>query len=57
MSAKESLMGIDPYAMIPYEELEGGEWKTAACMTSNSAVNSRCLLKAYVKDGVPIRLA
>lgn len=56
MSAKESPMGIDPYAMIPYEELEGGEWKTAACMTSNSAVNSRCLLKAYVKDGVPVRL-
>ncbi|MCL1798813.1 MAG: molybdopterin-dependent oxidoreductase [Eggerthellaceae bacterium] len=33
-----------------------GVWKTAACMNNCSCGSSRCLLKAYVVDGVPVRL-
>ncbi|MDR3053024.1 MAG: molybdopterin-dependent oxidoreductase [Coriobacteriales bacterium] len=33
-----------------------GAWKTAPCMNNCSCGASRCLLKAYVEDGVPIKI-
>jgi anaerobic dimethyl sulfoxide reductase subunit A len=33
-----------------------GVWKTAACMNNCSCGSSRCLLRAYVVDGVPTKL-
>lgn len=33
-----------------------GKWVTAPCWHNCSCGNSRCLLKAYVVDGVPIRI-
>lgn len=34
----------------------GGVWKTAACMNNCSCGSSRCLLKAYVVDGIPTKI-
>ena len=33
-----------------------GEWKTGACMNNCSCGSSRCLLRVYVEDGVPLRI-
>lgn len=33
-----------------------GVWKTAPCMANCSCKSSRCLLKAYVVDGIPTKL-
>lgn len=33
-----------------------GQWVTAPCWHNCSCGNSRCLLKAYVVDGVPVRI-
>nr|WP_222617633.1 molybdopterin-dependent oxidoreductase [Eggerthella hominis] len=33
-----------------------GEWKTGACMNNCNCCSSRCLLKVYVEDGVPIKI-
>lgn len=33
-----------------------GEWKTGACMNNCSFNSSRCLLKVYVEDGVPLKI-
>lgn len=33
-----------------------GKWLTAPCWHNCSCGNSRCLLKAYVVDGIPVRL-
>lgn len=33
-----------------------GEWKTGACMSNCSCTSSRCLLKVYVEDGVPLKI-
>lgn len=35
---------------------EKGEWKTGACMNNCSSGSSRCLLKVYVEDGVPLKV-
>lgn len=35
---------------------EKGEWKTGACMNNCSCGSSRCLLKVYVEDGVPLKV-
>ena len=35
---------------------EKGEWKTGACMNNCNCCSSRCLLKVYVEDGVPIKI-
>lgn len=33
-----------------------GEWKTGACMNNCSCGSSRCLLKVYVEDGIPLKI-
>ncbi|MFR1639162.1 MAG: molybdopterin-dependent oxidoreductase [Eggerthellaceae bacterium] len=33
-----------------------GEWKTGACMNNCSCGSSRCLLRVYVEDGVPLKI-
>ncbi|MDR0500895.1 MAG: molybdopterin-dependent oxidoreductase [Coriobacteriales bacterium] len=38
------------------DSAQNGVWKTAACMNNCSCGSSRCLLKAYVVDGVPVQL-
>jgi anaerobic dimethyl sulfoxide reductase subunit A len=35
---------------------QAGVWKTAPCMNNCSCGSSRCLLKAYVEDGIPVKL-
>lgn len=35
---------------------EKGEWLTGACMNNCSCNSSRCLLKVYVEDGVPLKI-
>jgi len=35
---------------------EKGVWKTGACMNNCSCGSSRCLLKVYVEDGVPLKI-
>lgn len=33
-----------------------GEWKTGACMNNCSCGSSRCLLRVYCEDGVPLKI-
>ena len=33
-----------------------GEWKTTTCMYNCSCGSSRCMIKVYVEDGVPIKI-
>lgn len=35
---------------------EHGEWRTAPCYNNCSCDSSRCLLKVYVEDGVPLKI-
>ena len=35
---------------------ETGTWLTGACMNNCSCGSSRCLLKVYVEDGVPLKI-
>ncbi len=35
---------------------ETGQWLTGACMNNCSCGSSRCLLKVYVEDGVPLKI-
>ncbi len=39
---------------VPAEET--GTWLTGACMNNCSCGSSRCLLKVYVEDGVPLKI-
>ncbi len=38
------------------EQKPQGEWKTGACMYNCSCEASRCLLRVYVEDGVPLAI-
>ena len=43
--------------VTPVETLvEDGQWLTGACMNNCSCGSSRCLLKVYVEDGVPLKI-
>ena len=44
--------GIESY---PGEKGDG-QWLTGACMNNCSCEHSRCLLRVYVEDGVPLRI-
>ena len=35
---------------------EKGEWKTGACYNNCSCGSSRCLLRVYVEDGIPLKI-
>ncbi len=35
---------------------EAGQWLTGACMNNCSCGSSRCLLRVYVEDGVPLKI-
>ena len=37
-------------------EKGNGQWLTGACMNNCSCEHSRCLLRVYVEDGVPLRI-
>lgn len=47
--------GTDAGGSSPVVE-EKGEWKTGACMNNCCCGSSRCLLKVYVEDGVPLKI-
>ena len=36
--------------------VENGQWLTGACMNNCNCGSSRCLLKVYVEDGVPLKI-
>lgn len=40
----------------PAAEEEKGTWLTGACMNNCSCGSSRCLLKVYVEEGVPLKI-
>lgn len=59
-----SLMGLSSCAPSSTESEEGrpaaegekGTWLTGACMNNCSCGSSRCLLKVYVEEGVPLKI-
>lgn len=46
--------GLSDTGDAPAEET--GAWLTGACMNNCSCGSSRCLLKVYVEDGVPLKI-
>ncbi len=48
--------GPDDQGQGATAEGEGGRWVTGACMNNCSCESSRCLLKVYVEDGVPLKI-
>ena len=40
----------------PKTLVENGQWLTGACMNNCSCEHSRCLLRVYVEDGVPLKI-
>lgn len=40
----------------PETLVENGQWLTGACMNNCSCEQSRCLLRVYVEDGVPLKI-
>ncbi|MDO4442967.1 MAG: molybdopterin-dependent oxidoreductase [Slackia sp.] len=57
-----SLVGLSSCAPSPSGSEEGqsveekGTWLTGACMNNCSCGSSRCLLKVYVEEGVPLKI-
>lgn len=58
------LAGVSPLAGATADAVEGaatknavhGEWKTVPCYNNCSCDSSRCLLKCYFEDGVPVKI-
>ena len=46
----------EPQPGEPEIPVETGTWLTGACMNNCSCESSRCLLKVYVEDGVPLKI-
>ena len=54
--AKEELSSTEGKSTGAEPAQETGKWLTGACMNNCSCEHSRCLLRVYVEDGVPLRI-
>lgn len=54
-ASSETALGDTSIEAYPGEKGDG-QWLTGACMNNCSCEHSRCLLRVYVEDGVPLRI-
>ena len=56
VAAAAGVAGAPGFAVADEAAEEKGVWLTAPCMNNCSCGSSRCLLKVYVEDGVPLKI-